>query len=178
MARILRGSRLGRPFQTTSRRQTTWELGPGGNTVSTITDSLSTILGAGVSPTNDGLTIVRLRGSLQAYLTAGTINVGMHCAIGAGIVSNDAFAVGVTAMPDPIADVEWKGWLYHRFFDVHSAGTFDQTDPNVSIRFEIDSKAMRKLGFNETLFFVVETVEAGAASMAVFADSRVLVKLP
>jgi len=87
--------------------------------------------------------------------------------------------VGVTAVPDPIADMDWDGWMYHRFFDVHgAAGTFDATEPQASIQFEVDSKAMRKIPLNETLVAVLEVVEQGASTGTAWFDSRILVKLP
>ena len=103
----------------------------------------------------------------------------MHCAVGIGIVTSDAFAVGVSAVPDPIDQMEWDGWLYHRFFDLHSseAALGDQQNGLTSIQFEVDSKAMRKVADNMTLMAVVQAVEIGAAVMVAHFDSRLLVKL-
>ena len=176
MARTARGFRSDR--LRGPRRLTGWEEGPGGSTVTVFTDSLAAALGSVLTVLQDGLTIVRLRGSLQAFLTVGGDPGGFHCALGACIVSNDAAAVGITAIPDPIADMDWDGWFYHRFFDVHSPGVFDGADQSNSIQFEVDSKAMRKVGVNDTVVVTLEAVETGAASMSVFFDSRILLKLP
>ena len=124
------------------------------------------------------MTIVRLRGSFQAYLRSATAaDDGFHCALGIGIVSDDAFTIGVTAVPNPIADANWPGWLYHRFFDLHASGAFSADDPNGSIQFEVDSKAMRKFGSNEILMANLEVVEDTTATMTAWFDSRVLLKL-
>ena len=101
----------------------------------------------------------------------------MHVAVGIGIVTNEAFAIGATAIPGPISEADWDGWMYHRFFDLHK-GLADTTDGSSAIEFEVDSKAMRKWdGGAETLVGMVEAVEAGTASMDVFFDSRVLLKV-
>ena len=63
----------------------------------------------------DDLTIVRLRGSLVLGLESATaINDGFDV-VSAGIcnVTENAFGAGVTAIPDPIADIAWDGWLWH-----------------------------------------------------------------
>jgi len=165
------------------RRKSSWEFGPGGTAVTSVGSSTSVIIGGGVAAGQNGLTLVRLRGSLQAYLTAtDATNSGFHCAFGVGIASSDAFGVGVTALPNPADDAGWPGWLYHRFFDLHS---FNATIVESmaagglgSVQFEVDSKAMRKLGINETIFASLQTIEAGAASMSIWFESRTLVKLP
>jgi len=177
MARILRGSRQGR-FPTTNRRRTGWEIGPGESAASTFTGTTSVILGSGAQALQDGLTIVRVRGNFQAFLTAGAAGDGFHCALGMAIVSVDAFAIGVTAVPNPIADMDWGGWLYHRFYDVHCPVTFVGRETPTSIQFQVDSKAMRKIGVNEVLFMGLEMVEIGTSSMTTFFESRILLKLP
>jgi len=176
-----RGFSRGRLPTRGSRRQTGWEEGPGGDLAPELfTASSSVILGSGVAALSDGLTVVRLRGELQAYMTAVVAaNDGYSCAVGACIVSNDAFAIGVTAVPTPIEDMDWNGWLYHRFFHVHSVSTaVTATDSSLVLRFEVDSKAMRKIAVNETLCMVMEVLERGTASLSVWFDSRILLKLP
>ena len=66
---------------------------------------------------------MRIRGELLAYLTAATgVSDGFLCAVGIGLASQNAFTdIGVTALMSPIGDEDWDGWLYHRFFNLHSA---------------------------------------------------------
>ena len=127
----------------------------------------------------DGLTVVRLRGSLSAFiLTATSAGDGFHCALGIGLINEDAFAVGVTTVMDPIADAQWDGWLYHRFFDVHAQTTTPGTGSIIdAIQFEVDSKAMRKTSEDTIIFAALEVVEQGTATMNLFFDSRMLFKL-
>jgi len=178
VAHLRRGFTRGR----SPRRQTGWEVGPGGSTAESFSISSAQILGAGLTANVDGLTIVRIRGSLQAYLlSVDAAGAGFHFGMGIGVVSADAFGVGVSAVPDPIADADWDGWMYHRFFDLHSfSATISQNfGPSglAAIQFEVDTKAMRKIGTNDVLMAVLESVEAGSATANVHFDSRVLFKL-
>ena len=130
--------------------------------------------------TEDRATIVRTRGILRIYLVAASAIVsGFSGAVGIGIISSDAFAA--SAVPDPVADSDWPGWLWHTFFDVRSVtATLADGVNSVAAVFtkEIDSKAMRKFGSAETLVGVTETdSEIATADIRVFADTRILVKL-
>ena len=179
MARSRSGFSRGR----SQRRTTAWTFGPGGSDVVSTGASGQTILGSGVILAGESkVTLVRLRGSLQVYLkTSSAAGDGFHCALGIGIVMNEAFGVGQTAIPGPISEADWDGWLYHRFFDLH---TFDATIANnielglAVAQFEVDSKAMRIWDDGETLMAILEVSEGTAATMDVFFDSRILVKLP
>jgi len=156
-----------------------WGVGPGGQTAQQFAASVSTILGNGVIlSTETEVTIVRLRGAFSAYLRSATAaDNGFHCALGVGIASEDAFAVGVTALPNPLDDADWPGWFYHRFFDIHASGAFAGDQPGGSVAFEVDSKAMRKMGENEIVFANLQVIEDSAATMTVWFDSRLLAKL-
>ena len=125
-------------------------------------------------------TIVRIRGSLSAYLTtAGAAGDGFHCAVGIGIVTNEAFAIGQTALPGPLDEADWGGWMYYRFFDLHEGeGAAVNVNGLSSLQFEVDTKAMRKWeGNSETLVAMLQVVEKTAATMETWFDSRILVKL-
>ena len=164
------------------RRKTSWEVGPGSSTPVVLTGSGSTILGSGIAPTIPGLTLVRTRGLLGLTLnTAAAAGDGYTGALGIGVVTASAFAIGVTAVPTPLTDAGWDGWLYHEFFDVR-AGDRTAGDSNweaAIARYTVDSKAMRKIEDEEkTVFAVLEVVEQGTAQVEVSFDSRVLVKLP
>ena len=175
-------SRSRQGSQRSTRRETAWEQGPGAGTLVSISSSSKTILGTAFEPAVPGLTIVRIRGNLQAYLkTASAGDSGFHCAVGIGIVTTDAFSIGVTAMPGPLSDIFWDGWLFHQIFDIFAASGTIADNFNLGLaveRFEIDSKAMRKFRTNMTVFAMLETVEGGTATMSVRVGSRMLLKLP
>ena len=180
MAR-LRGNRLVRQFP---RRQTSWALGPGGTASTTLATSTSTILGAVAFASSDGLTVVRIRGELMLQLlTSSAAAGGFSGAFGIGKATLDATGIGVSALPNPIDDEDWDGWLYHRYYALRSAGVIVLADADAansvtsSLRLEVDSKAMRKLPENEALFASIQTVESGVSNMTADFNSRVLVKL-
>jgi len=161
------------------RRQTEWDEGPGGEAVTTIVGNILQILGAGVEAL-ETLTVTRIRGLLTCDLSiVGGANEGFQLTYGIGIVSSDAFAVGATAVPNPQEDMDWGGWMTHGFMNIVSpVATLSQASSQVKrVQAVIDVKAMRKMSPNETLFMVVDTLETGTATMKVFFDSRILVKL-
>ena len=172
--------RRGYSLRSPSRRRSThWGFGPGDNAVNAITGDGVTFLGSGIIlSTETQATIVRLRGSLVAYLTAtSAANDGFHCAIGVGLVSDEAFAVGVASIPGPLTEADNEIWMYHRFFDIHSpTATLASADVSQSVAFEVDSKAMRKWDDDKTLVAMLEVEEASVAIAAVWFDSRVLLK--
>ncbi len=165
-----------------ARRQTSWELGPGGNTPIQFTATGEGLVGDGVAAALGGITVVRIRGQLDIILTAAAAAIeGFHGAFGICIVNEDAFAVGVSAVPDPLADVNWDGWIFHHFFDVHSITGTIADGSNASAvhqRINVDSKAMRKFLEEEVMVAKIEVVENGTSTMNAFFDSRVLIKVP
>jgi len=123
-------------------------------------------------------TITRTRGHLfSIQRTAASAGDGFAGAIGIGIVSEAAFDGGITTVPTPITEMSWDGWLYHRVFQQFSPVATASIGSAAFVDFDVDSKAMRKMGANEVLYAVIEMVEIGAASIDVFFDSRVLFKL-
>ena len=164
-----------------ARRETGWIFGPGDSVSDTIIDAGVTIMGDGLAPAQDGLTIVRIRGICQLFLTAATAgNDGFTGAIAIGIINEDAFAVGVTTIMDPLADMDWDGWMYHHFFAINSPVSADTglESPSASQRIVVDGKAMRKITEGQVVFAAIEVVELGTATMEAHFNSRMLVKLP
>jgi len=124
--------------------------------------------------------LVRTRGLLDVFLDGVPTadGDGYFGAFAIGIVTDPAIAIGITAVPTPITEQSWDGWLYHTFISVH---TMDVTFGNMGAahhRIEVDSKAMRKFPVEMTMFAVLEVVEIGTATLNAFWDSRVLFKLP
>ena len=173
MARRSRGFSQG-----SARRLVAWDEGPGDSATDTITGSASSVLGAGIVPLVEGLTIVRLRGHLGITLNAATaVGDGYTGAIGIGKVTDAAFAIGITALPTPLTELGWNGWMFHTFFDIR-AGLDAALQSNITRQIEVDTKAMRKLEADMTLACIIEVVEQGTAQIEVSFNSRVLAKLP
>ena len=170
-----------------TKRLTDWSLGPGGETNTTFTSSTNTIVGSGVTPVGGKFTIIRTRGDLSGSLASAAAGAnGFACAFGIAVVTLTAFAIGATAVPNPLDEADWDGWLYHRFFGMLSSAPIsnaasedvDAVLPVVAaVRFEVDSKAMRKIDETEVVASIMATTEIGTATMNVMFNSRMLVKL-
>jgi len=167
-------------FPARSRRTTAWGLGPqerDGNFSATG----SALWSSGSQTTLGKVTIVRTRGIVHAVCNvADAAGAGFAGAHGIALVTTAAFDVGVTAVPTPITEQDWDGWLWHSFFDVRSVtATIADGVNGVSVNslIEIDSKAMRKFDEDMTLVGVTEVVESTNAQLEVQADVRLLVKL-
>ena len=95
---------------------------------------------------------------LIAPTAGGTFAAGDRCLIGVGIGVNntEAVAVGSTAMPDPIDDVDFP-WLYWAVHAIHfvTATESDQLGSQM-VRAQVDVKGMRKLRVSDSVFTVVQ----------------------
>jgi len=166
-----------RTFRGTSqRRRTGWEEGPGTQNILNIATNTVAILGNTQAATEDGNTVVRIRGYVELVLNqVSTTLDGFRGAIGIGIASVPAIAIGVTAVPTPVTEIEWEGWLWHQFFSLH--GVVPSVTVERRLAFQIDSKAMRKIDTEEAIYAVIEATETGAANMSVVLGTRLLLKL-
>ena len=180
-----RGSRFPRTSGVGQRRKTAWTEGPFGR--ATLSVAGSTLYATGQQAIVDGLTIVRIRGDFNAGLTSAAAVADGFDRIGVGmcIVNENAFGVGVTAIPSPLADMSWDGWIWHRTLSLVGMGIIaggaadDAPLAPAAARFEIDGKAMRKWKNTDVLVGVVEVAdEIGTATIRTMLVSRVLAKLP
>ena len=158
------------------RRRVTWSAGPGG-VLSPASSTVSLFPTAQQALVAD-LTLVRTRGELLVLLlSAAAAQQGFQFAVGICNVTENAFNAGVAAVPAPLADVAWDGWLYHTQGTIKSfaAGTF--SDIAAAARIVVDSKAMRKTHQTDFIIAVLETVEAGTATAHFELHTRILDKL-
>jgi len=176
---------MGRPsrgFRQVSgpRRRKGWSIGPGGTGVNAFSASASSIMGSGITPLSDGLTLARLRGRLIVSLdSADAIGSGFTGAFAIGLTTEAAFAVGITAVPTPITESDWDGWIYWKPIQVLSQDASDVGVSRAAFQVEdVDTKAMRKFNEESLLYAAVELVEIGAATADIAFDSRVLFLLP
>jgi len=109
-------------------------------------------------------TIVRTRGVWFSRSDQGAATELREVAIGACVVSDQAIAIGVTAVPTPATDSDSDLWyMYERDFaqlQVNDATGFTNGPPT----FQYDSKAMRKVedGQNSIIVAETSTVSSGA----------------
>ena len=135
------------------------------------------------------MTIVRLRGQLLLYMSAATAaQDGFTGAVAVGIVRKQAFDIGVTAVPLPLDEEFWDGWMWYQYFSLKAADPIVagavSGEPNqvhnvsAGLRIEVDSKAMRKIPQNNALIVVIQALETGTAVLNWLFNSRTLSKLP
>jgi len=122
-----------------------------------------------------GLTVVRTRGLFGWRSDQQAANEDQMGAVGIGLVSEQAAALGITAVPHPSTDSGWDGWLWHSYFAssvIFNTGTSVQFDAFNQI--VIDSKAMRKVDSEMRLVMVVENDSADG--ILIYSAKRTLVK--
>jgi len=182
------------PRRSSQRRKTSWDQGSASGGVGTegaaqsINATGETLMGVGAASGSDGLTLIRTRGQALFYLTEATAaNAGYQGAFGIGVVTTEAFDVGTTAIPGPLSEAGWDGWLYHTFLDVKAGGTIDGSaaadhdlvnPTTAAVRIWIDSKSMRKTDEGVVIFAAWEGNETGTAILRIQYNSRILAKLP
>ena len=109
-------------------------------------------------------TLMRTRGNLVTGIDGSVSDDKVIVGMGIIKATEEQLAVGVTALPSPVLDLDAE-WLWHSFGCLQAQGT-DQGAPGTTQRFEIDSKAMRRMKANEGLALVVFN-EAIAGSAAI-----------
>ena len=119
-------------------------------------------------------TIVRTRGMLDVRPQAFSADISVIGAVGFGIVSDEAFAAGAAGVPGPWTNSDWSGWFVWQAFSYLYDMTTD-VGRLVLPSSQFDSKAMRKVGINETVVVVCES-QADAVNISI--PFRMLVKLP
>ena len=173
-----------RGFRQGPRRQTSWETGPGDNTLVTqITSAGSSFVGSAITPTIPGLTIVRLRGGAQFFLSASDSALGgFGGAFGIGIATLAAVTAGAASVPTPLTEQDWNGWIYWTPITVRqiTATTADGANSSgIYMRLEVDTKAMRKMKEEDAMYAMIQVSnETGVSVLQASFDSRVLAMLP
>jgi len=168
---------------TTPRRAKGWGEGPGKAAAQTVlTTSTIDLIDLGTQFLVDGLTLLRLRGTYTANVSAASAaNSGFAGSFGIGLTDLKAFNVGVTALPSPTADADWDGWLFWEAWSMKvltSTITDAINAPAINLRIPVDTKAMRKLRTDDVLFAMVEVLEVSDSTMNHHFDSRILLALP
>ncbi len=124
-------------------------------------------------------TIVRTRilvGIVSDQSIASEVQIG---AVGMAVVSDQAEAIGITAVPTPITDMASDLWFVHQllfneFTFLDATGFQDQS----MRQYAIDSKAMRKVQDGEDVILSAESSSsAGTGGFTLAIGGRILVKL-
>ena len=160
-----------------SRRETLWIAGPDETAVTAIGAS-GTDLQSSLNTVSLALrpfTVTRTRGLIWLASDQEAASEVVHGAYGLAVVSAQAVAIGVTAIPTPIIDQSSDLWfLYQQVVSAVSANA--PTGGEVGRVFEFDSKAMRKVEDGQDVVAVFEN-GSSAFGLTYFAAFRMLVKL-
>ena len=120
-------------------------------------------------------TIVRTHFSVLMFSDQAAAVEQQNGAIGLAVVSDEAVAVGITAVPTPLAQLGSSLWFAHQLLMSQSSHQVDLTLPPG--RWEIDSKAQRKVEVGSDVIVVMdnETI-GGSATYIAFVGGRILIK--
>ncbi len=163
------------------RRQTSWSSGPRGTAGPFSASNTVAMFTLGSQALADGLTLVRIRGEFNFFLStiSASLDGFLDVALGIANVTENAFGIGTTAVPDPRVDIGWDGWIYHYTGSIFGpSATVDNSLGPAAIRLQIDSKAMRKIKSTDVLIGVAAVgVEVGTAVLQCHLETRILDKV-
>ena len=122
-------------------------------------------------------TVVRTRGILAFRSDQTGASESFNAALGYAIVSDQASAIGATAIPTPYTDLGSDLFFVHQFM----SGRFEFVTgigfhPQAMATIEYDSKAMRKVNDDQDIAVVLETSSIGSG-INIYHAARMLIKL-
>ena len=121
-------------------------------------------------------TVVRTRFEIQVGSDQAAAIEKQVVGVGIAVVSDQAAAIGVTAVPTPITDIGSDLWFMHQLVYGDESSLTDRT--RSSTRVSVDSKAMRKVDIGQDLVVVAEiSTAAGDSGAIVIVGGRMLVKV-
>ncbi len=166
---VLRGGRM--------RRETLWgDIAPGTVAMAAASTAVITnVTGAlflGLRP----FTVVRVRAQIQVRSDQQGAIEFWQAAWGICVVSDQAVAIGVTAIPTPFTDLGSDLWFAHEMATGLQGISSGTSTGELGRMVNVDSKAMRKVEEGSQLVFVAET-SAGSNGVSLTSAGRVLIKL-
>jgi len=158
------------------RRETSWlEVEPVSSTIGGTTAVITHVMSA-AELAKRPFTIIRTHLVIRVISDQFAASEAQIVGVGACVVSDQAVAIGVTAVPTPMVDIESELWFLHQMvFNEFTFGSGVGFDSNAGTMVNIDSKAMRKVNDGEQAIFVVETDNLSAGAIIVV-GGRVLIK--
>ena len=172
---------MARSFRTRSnsapRRKTQWiPLTPAIDVIATASTAL--LIGSlnAAALALRPFTIVRTRGFWSINSDQISASEDFDCSFGIAVVTDQAVAIGVTAVPTPVTDIASDSWFMYE----QLANRIEFSDAtgvrNVGLSSRFDSKAMRKVDFGQDLAIVLETSSA-SSGVDIWNSLRMLIKL-
>jgi len=163
-------ARVRRTVTTRSRHQRNVSWGGLEIIPTTIVIDTKIILGSFVLATQFDETVLRVRGGFMVSSDQVATLERPQGAVGMIVVSEDAFATGIGAVPGPVTDIGNDGW----FMWQPLTAFFDTGGDNVPHYFEIDSKAKRIVREGSRIVVVAEGSAGGTQGMIMWGYLRVL----
>ncbi len=120
-------------------------------------------------------TVVRTRFEVWLKSDQAAATEDQVAMLGLAVVSDQAVAVGVTAVPTPGTDMGSDLWFVHQVMYADESALVDKTRSGQ--RYSIDSKAMRKVDIGQDLVVVSELGSASGGGCIVTVGGRMLVKV-
>ena len=161
-----------RSFVRGKRRTPTW-IGPADQSFISVATGAKVLISSisFAEPT----TVARTRGEVSLHPEVVGADLSIDGAFGECVVSSDALAVGITAIPGPFSDPGWDGWLqWQSFAKRFEFGTAVGINFDAAWSYQVDSKAMRKIPAESVL---VQVAESNAGAFKIAMHTRVLVLL-
>jgi len=122
-------------------------------------------------------TVIRVHGFFGISADQATADESIAAAVGYSVVSDQAGAIGVTAVPTPFTDLGSDLWFVHQ---IMMARTEFQSGTGVNFNTvrggAYQSKAMRKVNDDETIAITIETAST-SSGLFVHHAARMLIKL-
>ncbi len=178
MAHVRTAGRSGFVFRGGRRvRETSWfPLQTGQTTI--VAGSTATLIASlnAVALALRPFTIVRTRGHLFLRSDQEAADESYDVSYGMGIVTDQAVAIGVTAIPTPFTDMDSQQWFVYEELAGHVGFSSAVGIRDYGHGKDFDSKAMRKVEAGQDLIVVAET-SAVSNGIVLLDQARILVKL-
>ena len=123
-------------------------------------------------------TVIRSRGILHVETDQSAASEVYSVAWGAAVVSDQAVAVGITAVPTPFIDAVSDLWfIYEQVVGSFVLGDATGFVDSAGVLKPYDSRAMRKVEEGAQMVFVAENGSVTANGCVIRVNGRVLIKL-
>ncbi len=156
-------------------RETLWFLNQASDTNLTVVGGTIIIAPNAALQALRPFTIIRTYSELNIRTDNAAGSENYIGAYGACVISDQAAAIGVTAMPTPITDAGSDLWYVHQY--MMGANIFTTSGATMNgVRYSVDSRAMRKVNDDQQTNHLVEFSAAGNGFNVMFAG-RQLIKL-
>jgi len=117
-------------------------------------------------------TVVRTRGIIRVISDQVAAQEEYEGVVAAEVVTQAASIGGIGSIPTPLTESDGDYFMYEPFLGLQVAATGN----NHPVTFNVDSKAMRKIGVDDQIVFVAQT-SVGSQGVDVAMVGRMLIKL-